>query len=58
MILLRARSSLTKQELLQLAERKGALLIDPEKLNSEEELLLSERLAEDSIREKIGRAHV
>lgn len=52
MILLRARSSLTKQELLQLAERKGALLIDPEKLNSEEELLLSERLAEDSIREK------
>ncbi|MBD3390128.1 hypothetical protein GF415_04235 [Candidatus Micrarchaeota archaeon] len=52
MILLRARSSLKKQELLQLAERRGALLLNPQKLNSVEELLLSEKLAEDSIREK------
>ncbi|MFP3949544.1 MAG: hypothetical protein ACLFUZ_00410 [Candidatus Micrarchaeia archaeon] len=52
MLLLRAHSPLPKQELLRLAEERGALLLNPEKLNSEEEFLLSERLAEDSIREK------
>ncbi len=52
MILLRGRSPLPEQELLQLAEKKCALLLDPAKLNSEEELLLSEKLAGNTLREK------
>lgn len=47
-------SPLSREELLFLAENTGTLLIGPEKVNSEEELLLAERLAKDSMRE--GRA--
>ena len=45
-------SSLSREELLSLAEKTGTLLLNPEKINSDEELLLAERLANDSMREK------
>lgn len=47
-------SPLSREELLPIAEKTGILLLNPEKINSEEELLLAERLAKDSMRE--GRA--
>ncbi len=52
MIFIRGSSKLTKLQLLKLAENSGTLLLSPDKINSEEELLLAERLTKDAIREK------
>ena len=52
MVFLHGSSKLTKKELLRLAEESGTLLLNPKKINSEEEILLAERLAIDSFGEK------
>ncbi|MBD3398467.1 hypothetical protein GF412_04550 [Candidatus Micrarchaeota archaeon] len=52
MIFLRGSSPLPKEKLLSLAEKTNTLLINPKKINSEEELLLAEQLAKNATKEK------
>lgn len=52
MIFIRGSSPLPKEELLKSAEKTSTLLLNPKKINSEEELLLAERLAKNSQKEK------
>lgn len=50
--MLHGASALTREELLALSESHGVLLLNPKEINSEEELLLAEKLARDAIKEK------
>lgn len=52
MIFLRGSSKLSKNELLKLAERTSTLLLNPKKINSEEELFLAEKLSKSAAKEK------
>ena len=52
MIFVQGSSKLKKEELLNLAEKEGILLLNPKKLNSEQELLLADKLAQNAIKEK------
>lgn len=52
MIFFSASSKLASEKLLALAKKNSFLLLNPEKINSEEELLLAEKLTEISIKEK------
>jgi tRNA threonylcarbamoyladenosine modification (KEOPS) complex Cgi121 subunit len=51
MIFLQGSSKLKKEELLRLAEKESVLILNPKKLNSEQELLLAEKLAQSAIKE-------
>ncbi len=52
MIFFSASSPLSAEKLLELAKENSFLLLNPEKINCEEELLLAEKLTEISIKEK------
>ncbi len=52
MIFIQGSSKLSKEELLSIAEKEGILLLNPKKVNSEQELLLAEKLTQNTIKEK------
>jgi len=52
MIFIQGSSKLSKEALLSIAEKEGILLLNPKKLNSEQELLLAEKLTKNAIEEK------
>ena len=52
MIFFSASSPLPAEKLLELAKENSFLLLNPEKIHCEEELLIAEKLTELSIREK------
>jgi len=52
MIFIHGSSKLSKGELLTHAEKEGILILNPKKLNSEQELLLAEELTKSAIKEK------
>ncbi len=52
MIFIQGSSKLSKEELLNAAEQEGTLLLNPKKLNSEQELFLAEKLTNNAIKEK------
>jgi len=52
MIFIQGSSKLKKEGLLNIAEKEGILLLNPRKLNSEQELLLADKLTQNAIKEK------
>jgi tRNA threonylcarbamoyladenosine modification (KEOPS) complex Cgi121 subunit len=52
MIFIRGSSLLDREGLLKTAEQTGTLLLNPKKINSEEGLLLAEKLAKTALKEK------
>ena len=52
MIFIQGSSKLKKERLLNIAEKEGILLLNPRKLNSEQELLLADKLTQNAIKEK------
>ncbi len=52
MIFIQGSSKLSKDELLSVLKEHDALLLNPQKINCEEELFLAERLTKDAFREK------
>lgn len=52
MIFIQGSSKLSKEALLNLAEKEGIILLNPKKVNSEQELLLAEKLTQNAIKEK------
>jgi len=52
MVFIHGSSKLSREELLSILKEHDALLLNPQKINSEEELFLAERLTKDAFREK------